>query len=296
MPELTAPLPLTLPAARITPPPAEGRPVPRPQIVSDRAHAMVAARQSRMQVRSGEQGLDVLLALPQDDYRRSLASYLRRQGFGVVETGNAQATIAQALTGEKIHVIVTADDLPDLPGLEVLTRLRDLGVNSRVALLAGAYSEIREEIALECGAAEFLCRSRRHSIIAKRLNLLVAGSKRHLRHDPAPSENFRLGRLVLKSDCHRALWRGREVHLTVTEVRIVRLLACRAGAALSYREIYDMVHGAGFRAGEGAEGFRTNVRSLIRKIRKRFRALDPNFDEIENCPGYGYRWRDKRAT
>ncbi|MGE0650471.1 MAG: response regulator transcription factor [Alphaproteobacteria bacterium] len=242
-------------------------------------------------VELGGRGKEILLALPRDDYRKALSAYLRKQGLTVIETATARATIVQALTGEKIRVIVTADDLPDLPGMELLAQLRDLGVPTPIALLVDAYSEIREEVALECGAAEFLCRTQRHSIIAKRLSLLAAGSKRNARLDSSTNENLKVGRLMLKSDCHRALWRGREVPLTITEVRIVRLLACRAGATITYREIYDVVHGAGFRAGEGADGFRTNVRSLIRKIRRRFHVIDHTFDEIENHPGVGYCWR-----
>lgn len=240
---------------------------------------------------AGGRGQEILLALPKDDFRKALSAYLRKQGLTVIEAGTARATIVHALTGDKIRVIVTADDLPDLPGMELLAQLRDLGVPMPIALLVDSYSEVREEVALECGAAEFLCRSQRHSIIAKRLSLLAAGSKRNARQEPSASENLKVGRLQLKSDCHRALWRGREVPLTITEVRIVRLLACRAGATISYREIYDVVHGAGFRAGEGADGFRTNVRSLIRKIRRRFHAIDHTFDEIENHPGFGYCWR-----
>lgn len=238
-------------------------------------------------------GQEVLVVLADAEYRQSLATYLRRQGFKVVEADSAQAAIARVLTGEKIHVIVTADDLPDMPGIEVLARLRDLGVTAAIALLAEAYDQVHEEVALECGAAEFLCRSQRHSIIAKRLHLLAAGAKRHAGQELAAAEDLKVGRLVLKSNCHRALWRGREVPLTVTEFRIVRLLACQKDVSLSYREIYDVVHGAGFKAGDGPDGHRTNVRSLIRKIRKRFCSLDRNFDHIENVPGYGYCWRSK---
>jgi two-component system response regulator ChvI len=247
---------------------------------------------SPARIESNGHGQEILLALPRDDYCKALSAYLRKQGLTVIETGTARAAIVQALTGEKIRVIVTADNLPDLPGMELLAQLRDLGVPTPIALLVDAYSEVREEVALECGATEFLCRSQRHSIIAKRLSLLAAGSKRNARQDPLANENLKVGRLLLKSHCHRAMWRGREVPLTITEVRIVRLLACRAGTTISYREIYDVVHGAGFRAGEGADGFRTNVRSLIRKIRRRFHTIDQTFDEIENHPGVGYCWRN----
>ncbi len=60
---------------------------------------------------------------------------------------------------------------------------------------------------------------------------------------------------------------------------------------MSYRAIYDVVHGRGFIAGEGSDGFRTNVRSMIKRIRQKFREVDDHFEEIENYPGFGYRWR-----
>ena len=79
--------------------------------------------------------------------------------------------------------------------------------------------------------------------------------------------------------------------MTLTEFNIVRLLASRAGENTSYREIYDVVHGDGFIAGDGDNGYRTNVRACIKRIRRKFGVIDAHFLEIENCPGYGYRWR-----
>ena len=43
-------------------------------------------------------------------------------------------------------------------------------------------------------------------------------------------------------------------------------------------------------AGHGAEGYRANVRTFIKRIRKKFRDGDPSFDHIENYAGFGYRW------
>ncbi|MEE8506106.1 MAG: helix-turn-helix domain-containing protein, partial [Kiloniellales bacterium] len=48
-----------------------------------------------------------------------------------------------------------------------------------------------------------------------------------------------------------------------------------------------------FAAGYGSEGFRANVRSFIKRIRKKFRDVDSDFDRIDNYPGFGYRWRDE---
>ena len=50
-------------------------------------------------------------------------------------------------------------------------------------------------------------------------------------------------------------------------------------------------HGKGFVAGHGPEGYRSNVRTFIKRIRQKFRDIDDDFDAIENYPGYGYRWQ-----
>ena len=51
-----------------------------------------------------------------------------------------------------------------------------------------------------------------------------------------------------------------------------------------------MVHSKGFAAGYGNEGYRPNVRTFIKRIRKKLRAVDPAFEHIHNCVGFGYRW------
>jgi len=50
------------------------------------------------------------------------------------------------------------------------------------------------------------------------------------------------------------------------------------------------LHHVGFIAGSGEHGYRTNVRSSIKRIRNKFRLIDPEFAEIENYPSFGYRW------
>jgi two-component system response regulator ChvI len=63
-------------------------------------------------------------------------------------------------------------------------------------------------------------------------------------------------------------------------------------AAAGFRLDHDGIHYAGFVAGSGEHGYNTNVRSLLKRIRRKFLAVDPGFSEIENMLGVGYRWRD----
>jgi len=99
------------------------------------------------------------------------------------------------------------------------------------------------------------------------------------------------GKLLLRPDVSRAYWNDVDLGLTFGEYNIVYLLASHVGRYATYRAVYDRMHHEGFLAGTGAEGYRANVRSAIKRIRNKFRAFDPTFDAIENYTGFGYCWR-----
>ena len=69
------------------------------------------------------------------------------------------------------------------------------------------------------------------------------------------------------------------------------MLVSDVGQYKTYRAIYDRLHYVGFIAGSGSDGYRANVRSVIKRIRNKLRAIDPAFDEIESYTGFGYCWR-----
>ena len=107
----------------------------------------------------------------------------------------------------------------------------------------------------------------------------------------AVKERLTSGKLALNTETSRACWNQVDVGLTLGEYNIVHLLVSKAGSFVTYRAIYDRLRFEGFVAGTGNDGYRANVRSVIKRIRNKFRAGDAAFDEIENYTGFGYCWR-----
>jgi len=177
-------------------------------------------------------------------------------------------------------------------GRDALAYLNDssAGITIPVIFLTVLSDDIYEQAALEGGAVDFIDKTRRLPILLKRLQLIAQGGRSAPEPEPVRAPSLCRGQLMLRSDTNRALWAGRVVDLTLTEFRIVTLLAERAGREVGYREIYDLVHGKDFVAGQGAEGYRANVRTFIKRIRKKFRDVDPGFDHFENYASFGYRW------
>ena len=168
--------------------------------------------------------------------------------------------------------------------------MRSAGITIPVIFLTVLSDDIYEQAALEGGAVDFIDKTRRLPILLKRLQLIAEGGRSVPEPEPVRAPSLRRGQLMLRSDTNRASWAGRVVDLTLTEFRIVTLLAERAGRDVGYREIYDLVHGKDFVAGQGTEGYRAYVRTFIMRIRKKFRDVDPGFDHIENYASFGYRW------
>ncbi|GEP60231.1 response regulator transcription factor [Reyranella soli] len=83
----------------------------------------------------------------------------------------------------------------------------------------------------------------------------------------------RHGDLALDRQAARALWQGQDV--AMTEYKIVAVLVSHKGSLQTYRAIYDLAHYEGFVAGSGEHGHTTNVRSMVKRIRKKFLAVDP---------------------
>jgi two-component system response regulator ChvI len=238
-----------------------------------------------------------------DLFRESLGLNLAEQGFEVIDFPGGQPALDYLLAGHGADAILLDWRMPGLDGPAVLRRLRESEVHVPVVFLTMLSDEIYEENALKWGAVDFIDKSRRLPIIVGRLRLITEGAK------PIPASTgqaaagatevagpaggvLRRGSLELRQDIHRAFWRDTQVDLTLSEFGIVRFMAFQAEGDVTYRQIYDVVRGKNFAAGYGSEGFRANVRSFIKRIRKKFREADPEFEGIDNYPGFGYRWHD----
>ena len=185
-----------------------------------------------------------------------------------------------------------------MSGIEVLHEMRRMNIETPVVFLTVLSDQIYEEAGLHGGAVDFIEKSRSFAILLRRVELIVRGGKGRSTNTEKPEvpNVLAMGELTLQRDISRASWKGARIDLTLTEFQIVEHLVSRAGQDVGYRAIYDIVHGEGFAAGNGEVGFRVNVRSFIKRIRQKFRDADDGFVQIENYPGFGYRWTKSEQT
>ena len=106
---------------------------------------------------------------------------------------------------------------------------------------------------------------------------------------PAASETAHLldrGKLRLDPERHTCRWDNHPVMLTVTEFLLLQALATRPGVIKTRDALMDAAYD------EQAYVDDRTIDSHIKRLRKKFKRADDNFDAIETLYGVGYRWRE----
>lgn len=239
------------------------------------------------------------IALIDDDplFRETLSWNLEDAGFAVELFDGAERALPRFRAGASFDAIVLDWQMPGMDGITFLKAYRQNGGRSPVLFLTGLQAPMFEERALAEGAVDFIEKTRSIGVILYRLqNAIAAAERTHVETLTGSAAAAPAEPSSLSIDTARVAWRGNRVDLTLSEVKVVQLLAANPGQDVTYRDIYDVVKGAGFVAGADAQGYRTNVRAMVKRIRQKFRAIDDGFDHLENYPGFGYRWRDDRVA
>jgi|FEC22Drversion2_1045045.scaffolds.fasta_scaffold00874_9 two-component system, OmpR family, response regulator ChvI len=232
------------------------------------------------------------VALVDDDdlFRETLAAELGDHGFEVHAFADGESCLTALQQGLVAELVLLDWELPGLQGFEVLQLLLEADRDRPVIILTGRSAAQRELEALQGGAIDFVDKARGIDVLLPRMRLLAPNGNAPPDATAAEPAPVACGPLLLQPRKARAEWRGHNVELTVAEQRIVALLVAQGGQPATYRAIYDQVHYAGFAAGDGERGFERNVRTMIKRLRHKFRTIDPDFQAIRSVTRVGYAW------
>jgi len=213
-------------------------------------------------------------------HREALTGELSKQGFFIRSFGDSGALLSALRGTVEADVIIV---LLKESSLDLLIKLQRQGVTVPVIFL-GARSLPAQAVSKLQGLEGLSSRLRS---VALESVVKACGPTDQPPHDGSVI----CGRLHLRSDDRRACWNGVDVGVSHREYQLIHMLVSDVGQYKTYRAIYDRLHHVGFIAGSGSEGYRANVRTVIKRIRNKFRTIDPAFDEIESYSGFGYCWR-----
>jgi two-component system, OmpR family, response regulator ChvI len=194
-----------------------------------------------------------------------------------------------ALESDPPDLAIVDVKMPRMDGMELLRRLRQTS-DLPVIILTSKDEEIDEILGFNLGADDYI-----HKPFSQRL--LIERVKAILRRaggvdEPvsaaaaAGSKAIRRGRLTLDPARHDCLWDNKPVKLTVTEFLLLQSLAQRPGFVKSRDNLMDAAYDDQVYVDD------RTIDSHIKRMRRKFRQVDPEFDAIETLYGVGYRYRE----
>jgi two-component system OmpR family response regulator len=222
----------------------------------------------------------VRILVVDDDERlaRSIERGLRAEGYAVDVELDGTDGLWRA-TEHRYDAIVLDIMLPGTNGFRVCRTLRERDVWTPILMLTAKDGDLDEAEALDTGADDFLSKPFSFVVLVARLRALVR------RGQPSRPAILAVGDLLV-DPAERRVWRGDvELVLTSRQLAVLEVLARRAGAPVSKREILASVWDDAF---DGDPNIvEVNIRNLRKKIDEPFRRAS-----IETVRGAGYRLVD----
>jgi two-component system response regulator ChvI len=224
------------------------------------------------------------IALVDDDQNilASLSAALEDEGYQV----DTYVDGVEALDGigrKPVDLAILDIKMPRMDGMELLGNLRQKG-NLPVIFLTSKDDEVDEVMGLHMGADDYIKKPFSQRLLMERIRAVL---RRHelAGQEQAGEDVLRRGDLILDSSRHLCTWKDEEVNLTVTEFLLVEALARRPGHVKNRDQLIDAAYGEHIYVDD------RTIDSHIKRLRRKFKAIDGEFAEIETLYGVGYRYR-----
>ena len=217
----------------------------------------------------------------------SVSLALESHGHTVKSYYDGAAGLA-ALENEPPDLAILDVKMPRLDGMEVLRRLRQTS-DLPVIILTSKDEEIDEILGFNLGADDYIHKPFSQRLLIERVKAVLRRARPDEDEAPAGaagSKAIRRGKLTLDPARHDCLWDGRPVKLTVTEFLLLQALAQRPGFVKSRDSLMDAAYEDQVYVDD------RTIDSHIKRMRKKFRQVDREFDAIETLYGVGYRYRE----
>ena len=227
-----------------------------------------------------------------DDDKNILASVtmLLEQEGDHVRSYTDGASALTALSANLPDLAILDIKMPRMDGMELLRRLRQ-NAEIPVIFLTSKDEEIDELMGLNAGADDYIRKPFSQRLLLERVKAVLrrAEGKKGTHPGAAAGEAKQTmvrGQLVLDPMRHECTWNAKAVKLTVTEFLILQCLAQRPGFVKSRDNLMDAAYDDQVYVDD------RTIDSHIKRLRKKFKVVDDDFDSIETLYGVGYRYKE----
>jgi two-component system response regulator ChvI len=236
----------------------------------------------------GDASVANTIALVDDDRNilTSVSMALEAEGFAV-RCFSDGAEALKGMTAQPVDLAVLDIKMPRMDGMELLGQLRRQS-HIPVIFLTSKDDEVDELLGLRMGADDYIRKPFSQRLLIERIRALIRrGELAREREDSQAEPVIVRGQMTLDPARHQCTWKSEPVELTVTEFLILKSLAQRPGHVKNRDQLMDAAYGEHIYVDD------RTIDSHIKRLRKKFKAVDSEFGQIETLYGVGYRYRDR---
>jgi len=231
----------------------------------------------------------IALADTDSDTLGAVSSLLEAEGYSIA-TYESGAAVCEDMGKVELDLLVIGLEMPRLEGAELLCKLRQKS-DAPVIVLSNTDDEIDELYCFKMGADDVVRKPFSGLLLVERVKAVLRRASQHSALDINPPDegiNGIVERGLLRMNLARHIysWKGIRIALTVTEALILYALAQRPGVMRSRNALMDAAY---------RDQVYVNDRTIdthIKRLRKKFKAIDVDFDFIETLYGIGYRFKE----
>ena len=214
-----------------------------------------------------------------------LALALEAAGHAVTCERDGTAGMA-ALTKQKPHLVVSDINMPGVDGFSICRKLRGEGNRVPIILLTSRDTEVDEALGLELGADDYVTKPFSTRVLLARVASLLR--REELFGKPGNAcARLKVGRLELDSERLEVRYSGQLVASTVTEFRLLEVLARRPGIVFTREQLMQLTRD------DDSIVVDRIIDTYVRRLRRKLEEIDAQFSGIETVVGAGYRWREE---
>ena len=227
----------------------------------------------------------VKICLIDDDQNilASLSLALKSEKFEV-ETYSDGISGLEALKDNNFDIAILDIKMPRLDGLEVLQKLRNSS-DIPVIFLTSKDDEIDQLLGLKMGADDYITKPFSQKLLIERVKVILKRTSSSIKENEVNSDSLiERGNLLLNMDRHECHWKEERIKLTVTEFLLLESLVNRPGYVKNRDQLMSAAYSDDLYVDD------RTIDSHIKRIRRKFKAIDKDFNSIETLYGVGYRF------
>lgn len=223
----------------------------------------------------------ILLIEDEENIRAFISTTLKNQGYKIItaSTGTDGLSLAASLCPDLILLDL---GLPDMDGLDVITRLRTWS-GIPIIVISARSNEHEKAKALDFGADDYITKPFGTVELMARIRTSLRHSSQMQDISSIQQKPYHCGDLTINFENHVVSINGQIIHLTQIEYKLLTLLAKNSGKVLTYTFIMEKIWGP--YTDNNNQILRVNMANIRRKIEKNPATPEYVFTEI----GIGYR-------